>query len=85
MNEILKTIQERHSLRAPFDRERSPSKQNLTQILEAARWAPTAHNMQNFEITVVDDKRLLAKIGDIKSRVSEEFLRENYEQLSFSE
>ena len=27
---------------------------------------------------------LLEKIGNIKSRISEEFLRENYEQLSFS-
>jgi len=40
--------------------------------------------MQNFEIIVVDDKAVLEKIGNIKSRISEEFLRENYEQLSFS-
>jgi len=40
--------------------------------------------MQNFEIIVVDDKVALEKIGNIKSRISEEFLRENYEQLSFS-
>jgi nitroreductase len=55
------------------------------QILEAARWAPTAHNMQNFEIIVVDDKTQLEKLGKIKSRISEDFLRENYQQLSFSE
>ncbi|HWQ20402.1 MAG TPA: nitroreductase family protein [Methanotrichaceae archaeon] len=85
MNEMLKIIQERYSSRGPFDREHPPSKQDVTQILEAARWAPTAHNMQNFEIVVVDDKRLLEEIGNIKSRISEEFLRENYEQLSFSE
>ncbi len=59
-------------------------KENLKQILEAARWTPTAHNMQNFDIIVVDDKAVLEKIGSIKSRISEEFLRENYEQLSFS-
>lgn len=41
--------------------------------------------MQNFEILVIDDKELLEKIGDIKSQISEEFLRENYQQLSFSE
>lgn len=85
MNEILRIIQERHSSRGPFDREHPLSKQDLTQILEAARFAPTAHNMQNFEIIVVDDKKLLVEIGDIKSRISEEFLRENYDQLSFSE
>lgn len=84
MSEILKIIQERQSARAPFDPERSVSKENLKQILEAGRWAPTAHNMQNFHVVVIDDKAVLEKIGNIKSRISEEFLRENYEQLSFS-
>ena len=85
MNEILKIIQERHSSRIPFDREHPVAKQDLLQILEAARWAPTAHNMQNFEIIFVDDKSQLEKLGNIESRISEDFLRENYEQLSFSE
>ena len=40
--------------------------------------------MQNFDIIVVDDKAVLEKIGGVKSKISEEFLRENYEQLSFS-
>ncbi len=84
MSEILKIIQERQSARVQFDPNRPISKENLTQILEAAKWAPTAHNMQNFEIIVIDDKAVLEKIGNIKSRISEEFLRENYEQLSFS-
>jgi len=85
MSEILKLIQERHSSRVPFDREHPLAKQDLKQILEAARWAPTAHNMQNFEIIVVDHKELLEKIGNIKYRISEEFIRENFQQLSFSE
>ena len=50
MSEILKVIQDRHSSRVPFDQGHAPSKHDLMQILEAARWAPTAHNMQNFEI-----------------------------------
>ena len=85
MSEILKIIQERHSSRVPFDMDHQPSKQDLMQILEAARFAPTAHNMQNFEIIVVDDKKKLEELGDIKSRISEDFLRENYQQLSLSE
>ena len=85
MSEILKIIQERHSSRVPFDKDHQPSKKDLMQILEAARWAPTAHNMQNFEIIVVDDKRQLEELGEIKSRISEDFLRENYQQLSHSE
>ena len=85
MTNILKLIEERHSSRGRFDLERPVIKQDVRQILEAARWAPTAHNMQNFEILVVDDKKLLEKIGNIRSPLSDEFVRENYQQLSFSE
>jgi nitroreductase len=85
MSEILKIIQERHSSRVPFEREHPIAKEDLLQILEAGRWAPTAHNMQNFEIIVVDERKQLEKLGNIESRISEDFLRENYQQLSFSE
>ena len=81
---MLRLIQQRKSARVPFDPRRPVGKKDLRQIMEAARWAPTAHNMQNFEILVVDDKKLLKRIGDIESRISEEFLRENFQQLSFS-
>ena len=85
MSSILKLIQQRQSARVPFDPLRPIAKEDLRQILEAGRWAPTAHNMQNFEILVINDEKILKRIGNIKSRVSVEFLRENYEQLSFSE
>lgn len=85
MQDILKIIQERRSARMPFDPDRPIARQDLQQILEAARWAPTAHNMQNFEIIVVDDKKTLEEIGSIKSTVSDVFIQENYQQLSFSE
>jgi nitroreductase len=85
MADILEIIQRRQSMRVPFNPNRQVPKESVRQILEAARWAPTAHNMQNFEILVVDDKEVLEKIGNIKSRVSEAFIRENYQQLSFSE
>jgi len=84
MNEVQRIIQERQSARVPFDANRKVSKQDLREILDAGRWAPTAHNMQNYSIIVVDDKEVLNVIGNTKSRISEEFLRENYEQLSFS-
>ncbi len=85
MQDILTIIQERRSVRMPFDPERPIARQDLVQILEAGRWAPTAHNMQNFEIIVVDDKKILKEIGDIKSALSDIFIQENYQQLSFSE
>jgi len=85
MQKVLNVIQKRQSARIPFDSERPVAKEDLRQILEAGRWAPTAHNMQNFEIVVVDDKKVLDAIGSIKSTVSETFIRENYQQLSLSE
>src|SRR5665648_1105461 len=84
MQDILKLIEERQSSRAPFDAKHPIAIKDLIQILEAGSWAPTAHNMQNFEIIVIDDKKLLKKIGNIKSQTSEVFLKENYQQLSFS-
>lgn len=85
MSQILKLIQERHSSRGPFDSRRPVPAETLGLILEAGRWAPTAHNMQNFDILAVDAPGLLDRIGNIETRVSEQFLRENYQQLSFSE
>jgi nitroreductase len=82
---ILEALRKRHSARVAYDAERRPSAQDIGLILEAARWAPTAHNMQNFEIVVIDDQSLLETFGSIESEVSEAFLRENYEQMSFSE
>jgi len=85
MQDLLKLIRERHSTRMPFDPEHPIRKEDLQQILEAGSWAPTAHNMQNYEIIVVDDKKILEELGTIKGAISEIFIRENYQQLSFSE
>jgi nitroreductase len=83
--ELLKLIETRRSSRVRFDPKRAIAKEDMEKILEAARWAPTAHNMQNFEIVVVDDKKLLAAISGIKRSPNLTFIRENYQQLSFSE
>jgi len=85
MSEILQTILRRASVRVPYDPLRPISRKDLEEILEAARWAPTAHNMQNFEIVVVDDPKLLEALAKIKNPISMEFIKENYQQLSFSE
>jgi nitroreductase len=84
MSTLLQIMQSRHSERAEYDPNRPPDREQLMQILEAVRWAPTAHNMQNYEIVVVDDKATIRKLGAIRSRVSLDFLKENYQQLSFS-
>jgi nitroreductase len=85
MSEVLELIQRRRSLRMPFDPQRPVAKEQLADILEAARWSPSAHNMQNFEVVVVDDRKVLEAIASIERPISETFIRENYQQLSFSE
>jgi nitroreductase len=84
MEEVLKIIQERKSSRCPFDSTRPVAKDDILKLLEAARWSPTAHNMQNIEIIVVDDRKLLESIGKLKNPISRTFIMENYKQLSFS-
>lgn len=75
----------RRSARVAFDPDRPVAARDLAAVLEAARWAPTPHNMQNVEIVVVDDPAVLAAVGALESTVTAEFLRENAEQVSSSE
>jgi len=85
MNDLLSLIKERHSSRVFFDPKRPVAKEDLHKILEAGSWAPTAHNMQNFEVVLVDDKKLIEEIAAIKMPISLTFIKENYKQFSFSE
>lgn len=84
MNDLLKIIEKRQSDRVPFDPGHPVSKRDLQKILKAGRWAPTANNMQNFEIIVVDDKNIIKSIENIEFPASLTFIKENYRQLSFS-
>ncbi|HUY82510.1 MAG TPA: nitroreductase family protein [Acidobacteriaceae bacterium] len=85
MQQTLKLIRDRYSERGAFDAKRPVAKADLKMILEAARWAPTPTNMQNFEIVVVDDTQQLEAIGKIPAYMSENFLRENYAELVSTE
>lgn len=85
MSDLIALVKRRHSARVPFDPNKPIPYAHLETILESASWAPTAHNMQNYDIIVVDDPSLLHRIGAIRSGLSETFIREKYHQLSFSE
>ena len=41
--------------------------------------------MQNYEIIVIDDEKIIERIANIQYPISDDFIKENYEQLSFSE
>jgi len=85
MDNLLKIIEARHSARDLFDPHKPVPCRDIYKILEAGRWASTAHNMQNFEIIVVDDPKVLDRLGKITTSPSPEFIRENFEQLSMTE
>ncbi len=84
MPDPLDLIRDRKSWRVPFDMARAIPKEDLLRVLEAARWTPSAHNMQNWEIVAVDDPAVLARLAQAERPISEAFIKENYEQLSFS-
>lgn len=78
-------VHRRHSERVAFDPQEPPAERDVRAILESARWAPTVHNMQNFEIVVVDAPEVLDAIGRVRGSASEEFVKEHRAQLSYSE
>ncbi len=82
---VLNLIRDRHSSRGDFNPDREVSAPALARVLEAARWAPTPNNMQNFQVVVVDDPEELALIGKIPADMSEAYLKENYALISASE
>lgn len=82
--EILQLIKERKSTRA-FDETRAIEPDVLQNILEAAAHAPTGHNMQNFQIVVIDDKSVLSALGELETSFTPAFIQWNYHEVSFSE
>ena len=85
MRDLLDIMWQRHSCRAAFDPDRGIGEHDLQRLLDAARWSPTVHNMQNFEIVVVDDKVKLGEISAIQLPPSETFQLDESLQLSLSE
>src|ERR1700682_1798345 len=84
MRDLLEVMWQRHTCRAAFDPQREIREPDIQRILDAVRWAPTAHNMQNFEIIAVDDKHCLAAISAIQLPPTETFIRESYHPLALS-
>ena len=65
MNEILKTIEDRRSIRKYQDREVDEA--TITLLLKAGMAAPSAHNLQPWEFIVVTDRKTLNLIADAHS------------------
>jgi nitroreductase len=85
LRDLFDILWQRHTCRAAYDPAMAIREQDLRLILDAARWAPTAHNIQNFEIVVVDDKQRLSAISAIRMPPAETFISEAYHPLSMSD
>ncbi|OCA98362.1 nitroreductase family protein [Clostridium beijerinckii] len=85
MEDLLNLIKTRPSSRGLFDTNRSISKEALNKILEAGRWAPTPHNMQNFEIIAVDDPKIIEAIANIELTMQKGANEESNNYVSASE
>ena len=85
MEDLLTLIKTRQSTRGAFDTQRPVLKEDINKILEAGNWAPTPHNMQNYEIIVVDDEKILEAIGDIQFAIPRANMEENNLYMSNSE
>ena len=65
MNEFVELIKSRRSIRGY--EKRPISKEILSDIIDAARLAPSANNMQPWEFTVITEKATLTGIADLTS------------------
>jgi nitroreductase len=78
MNETLKTIQRRRSIRS--FKEEQINDNELQAILEAGKYAPTAMNQQSWLFTVVQNKEILKKINEACRIVFSKSGNKNYEE-----
>ena len=63
---VFETIQKRYSCRAYQEKE--IEKEKLSQLLEAARLAPSAKNLQDWRFVVVTDKDTKARVAEQTNR-----------------
>lgn len=76
--------------RRPSEREASDpreplSEQDVEAILDSARWAPAAHDMQHLDIVVVDRRETLRAIARVDAVPTVSLVKENAAQLSWRE
>jgi len=67
--DVFTAMKERQSIRK-FRKEAVP-KDHILRMVEAASWAPTAGNSQNFRFIVVQDKETLARMKGIVDEILE--------------
>jgi len=70
---LFDAIRRRRTIRAEF-LPREVSREDIERILDAARWAPSGHNIQPSEFIAVTDKHMKNEIANSTTKVLEEIL-----------
>ena len=68
MNEVLKAIRERRSIRSFSDE--MPDRETIEKIIEAGLWAPSAQNRQKAIILAVTNKELRDRLAADNARIA---------------
>lgn len=76
MNEVLKAIKSRRSVRKY--RQEQISEESLNSIIEAGIYAPTAHNEQPWHFTIIQNQEMLQHINE---KVKELMAKSNVEWI----
>ncbi|MHA1784986.1 MAG: nitroreductase family protein [Candidatus Helarchaeota archaeon] len=63
-------VKYRRSSRWMYSSKKQIPDDDLKKILEAARWAPTPHNRQPYEIIVVTNKKIIKELSEVEFRLS---------------
>lgn len=71
--EVFKAIKKRRSIRR-FDPNKEITEKQVEKLLEAARWAPSAGNLQSWFFAVVQDKRVKEKLAE--AALGQDFIAE---------
>jgi len=82
--EFQELVKYRRSSRWVFS-EKKISDSDLEQILEAARFAPTPHNSQPFEIIVVKDKNIIKELSKVEFRLDKKAIDGHFYWTRFTQ
>lgn len=73
MNSILSVIRERRTTRK-FTKEQIKDEE-LQEIINAGLYAPSAHNQQSWNFTVIQNKEIIKELSDAAKEVCKKYSR----------
>ncbi|ADO82431.1 nitroreductase family protein [Ilyobacter polytropus] len=80
MNKILEVIKNRRSTRSY--KEEQVKKDEIMALLEAGAWAPSGHNKQPWQFTVVQNKELIKKMSDRSKYTAKDAEKEKMRKMA---